>query len=276
MFNVHITETEASFRYGNLTCGIYRYRDSHKPHLHPLRTPEGHRVTVASPHDHRHHKGMMYALRSKEVNFWEEVVTLPDEVVGVMKHQAFSDIVASGEKVGFSETLHWSAEDGSIPSFNEVRDIRLQRLESGAFEWTWSTRLESLRDQELIQSQWSHDHGDGRITNYHGLGLRLRAEFGGPVGVACGHTKLILDDHETTAAEAMGTAPTSSRYEGGIDGFIPAKRAAVILSQHHGHTLYAQTELFAWMSMGPSNQSALQIREGQVLEETYTVTVEDL
>ena len=44
--------------------GLYVLDDPFKPYIHPLKTPAGHTVSLAMPHDHPHHKGSMYALRT--------------------------------------------------------------------------------------------------------------------------------------------------------------------------------------------------------------------
>ena len=123
MMTLDFSPGDVTFRLGDSVAGVYRFADEFKPHIHPLRTPRGHNVTSASPHDHKHHKALMYALRAEDVNFWEEVPTLPTEVPGVERHTGFADVVSCGPEVGFSETLRWSAQDGSLESFQEIRRI---------------------------------------------------------------------------------------------------------------------------------------------------------
>lgn len=272
MPDLSISDSCALFTHAGTVAGRYHYLDSPKPYFHPLNTPAGHCVTLASPHDHKHHKGLMYALRAEDVNFWEEWATLKTEVVGKIQHVDFSEITPTGDAAGFLETLHWSALDGSLPTFDEERRITLRVDESGSFLWEWSTRLVALRDIHLVHSQWAFPHDDGRRTNYHGLGLRLPREFGG----ATGNYRLILDGVEVDEKAAMGTSPVSARYEGSFDGIWPVPRAAVTLSQNHGHTLYAMTDYMAWMSMGPTNRKPMRLSPGDEITEHYSVRVEDL
>ena len=42
-----------------------------KPSIHPL-TLSGHPITLSSPHDHVHHRGVMFAMKVDGVNYWEE------------------------------------------------------------------------------------------------------------------------------------------------------------------------------------------------------------
>lgn len=272
MLTLTITPSEATFHGASGVAGVYHYRDSYKPFIHPLKTPLGRCVTLASPHDHKHHKGLMYALRARDVNFWEEWSTQNRESVGVINHLAFADVVANGTRVGFLEQLQWCAEDGSMASFEERRSIHLRIDTRGSYIWCWRTRLTALRDMELIHSQWANKHPDGRCTNYHGLGIRLIREFGG----ATGNHRMLLDGVETSPDEAMGARPREVRYEGSFDGIWPVARAAVTLSQNHGYTLYTMMEYIAWMSMGPTNHEPMRVTAGQTWEEKYAIRIEDL
>ena len=158
-------------------AGRYAYDDAYKPSLHPLTTPDGVTVSAFMPHDHKHHRALMYALRTPDINFWEERQTLPGEAVGRQQHQAIEPFASAGDSVGFTQTLLWSAEDGSLPTFAETRRIACSLSPVGdAFQWEWSTELTVLRDTELIMSQWSASRADGALINYHGLGLRLEDE----------------------------------------------------------------------------------------------------
>ena len=121
-------------------AGRYHHADPFKPFVHPLNSPAGHRVSLASPHDHRHHKGLMYALRIPELNFWEETATLPDETVGRERHIAFAEVRTSGREVGFTETLSWEPAAGGATVFDETRRITC-RHEGAAFIWSWETVL---------------------------------------------------------------------------------------------------------------------------------------
>ncbi len=70
--NINIEKDRVIFSQDNSVAGIYVLNDPFKPYFHPLNTPGGNPVTVASPADHRHHKGMMFSLRCADLNFWEE------------------------------------------------------------------------------------------------------------------------------------------------------------------------------------------------------------
>lgn len=271
------TPGDVVFRLGDSVAGVYRFADEFKPHIHPLRTPRGHTLTSASPHDHKHHKALMYALRAEDVNFWEEVATPPGEVPGVERHVTFADVVSRGPEVGFAETLHWAARDGSRASFDETRRVSCRHEPTlRAFVWSWSTRLVALRDLHLVQSQWSHGLPDGTKVNYHGLGVRLRRDFG---GMTRNH-ELHLDGavHREKFQSQMGARPRSVAFIGSIDETWPVERAGVRFEQPAGqdNTLYVMEDYIPFMGLGPTNRAPLRLAAGGVIEESYTVTVFDV
>ena len=116
-----------------VVAGRYHFADPFKPFVHPLRSPRGHRVSLASPHDHRHHKGLMYGLRIPGLNFWEETSTQPGEAVGRQRHLAFADLREKGGEVGLIEALAWEPVGGGPAVFDETRRLEeIARMLSGA------------------------------------------------------------------------------------------------------------------------------------------------
>ncbi|MDO8545008.1 MAG: PmoA family protein [Opitutaceae bacterium] len=261
-------------------AGRYNYTDAFKPYVHPLQSPKGHSVSLVSPHDHQHHKGLMYALRIPELNFWEERSTLPGEAVGRQRHLAFSEQRESGGEAGFTQTLSWEPAGGGEAVFEETRRISCRR-DGAAFVWTWDTTLKSRRATRLVQSQWSHKKPDGGKINYHGLGLRLRREFGGGTR----NNGLQLDDapirwNKGSArfdfTTAMGATPARATFIGSIDGIWPTPQVAVTLAQGQRNALFVMEEPFAFFTLGPSNLAERPLAAGETLREHYTVTVADV
>jgi hypothetical protein len=277
MMTLDFTLGDVSFRLGDAVAGVYRFQDEFKPHFHPLRTPRGHGVTSASPHDHKHHKGLMYALRAEDVNFWEEVGTLPAEVPGVQRHLAFEEVVSRGPQVGFAQTLRWVARDGSLSSFDETRRITCRHdPASRAFVWRWQVRLTALRPLHLVQSQWSHGLADGSRVNYHGLGIRFRRDFGGMTRNHELHVDgMVLRERFQSQ---MGLRPRKVTFIGSLDETWPVERAGVTFEQDSGqeNTLYVMEDYIPFMALGPTNRAALRVASGGVIAESYTVTVFDL
>ena len=268
-----ISDESVHFFVGTALAGRYNLNDSFKPFIHPLNTPTGRTVSCASPHDHKHHKGLMYALRTAEVNFWEEVSTQPGEQVGRQRPQGFTTVAESGEEVGFTEQLCWEAVESTVPIFLEERTIRW-RQHNAAIVWTWNTRLTAQRDLRLIKSQWSWPLSDGRKINYHGLGLRFTRSFG-----ATGNNALTLDDKTVNFKDGMGAAPRQACFTGSFDPVwpeLPGAKASVTFTQRQRNGLFVLDAPFAFMSLGPSNLEELVISPGQVLEERYEITVADV
>jgi hypothetical protein len=277
MMTLHFTPSDVSFRLGDTVAGLYRFTDEFKPHIHPLRTPRGHALTSASPHDHKHHKALMYALRAEDVNFWEEFPTLETEVPGVQKHLGFSDIISRAPRIGFTETLRWAAQDGSLASFEEERTISCRfDVATKAFIWTWQTHLTALRPLHLIQSQWSHGLPDGSKVNYHGLGLRFRRDFG---GMTRGN-ELHVDGEvfKEKFQQQMGARPKQVTFIGSLDETWPVERAGVTFRQADGqdNTLYIMEDYIPFMGLGPTNRAPLHLAAGQQIKENYEISVFDV
>jgi hypothetical protein len=250
--------------------GRYVLNDSHKPYLHPLHTPLGRSVSAAITHDHKHHKGLMYALRSRDLNFWEERSTLPGERVGRQRQTALTMGQVEGAEVSFVQQLLWAADDGDAEAFTEARFIACRALPD-RFVWTWRTRLTALRDLELIKSQWSAATPDGRTINYHGLGLRFPRSFGGMQT----SSTIAVDGESATFPDAMGTVPKAVTLTGAYDGMWPPARAGVTMRQFQRGTVFALRDPFAYLSMGPTNAEPMQIGRGEVIAETYEIEVFD-
>jgi len=253
-------------------AGRYAYADPFKPSLHPLTTPGGLTVSAFMPHDHKHHRALMYALRTPDINFWEERSTLPGEVVGRQEHRGFEAIDREGETAGLAQSLLWSAEDGSLPTFTETRHVSCSLSPAGdAFVWEWSSELTVLRDSELIMSQWSAPRRDGRLVNYHGLGLRLPREFGGSMA----DVTIRVDGLPVDVAEAMGAVPQTVEYTAAVDGYWPVRRAGIRLGQSQPNALFILKDPFAYLSLGPSNLAPRPIHRGERIVERYRIEVFD-
>lgn len=256
-------------------AGLYRLDDPFKPHFHPLCTPDGHVLTARSPHDHLHHKGLMYALRTRDLNFWEEVETLPGERVGRQRSLGLSDVKTEGEEVGFTQAVQWEGLDGSTPAFRETRQIRCREVpEATGYQWTWKADLVALRPLELIQSQWSYTLPSGSRVNYHGLGMRFRRDFGG----ATRNNRLELDGEVYTDdfSHRMGVVSRRVAYIGSLDETRPVRQAGLAMEQEGSYGVHVQSLTFPFLTLGPTNLAPLSMEEGQTLSESFIVTVFDV
>lgn len=253
-------------------AGAYVTNDPFKPYLHPLMTPKGHAVSLAVPHDHRHHKGLMYALRGTEVNFWEETPGPDGDRPGRQRHDRFSSMQDSGEVVGLDEDLTWLDSRDDTELLYERRTITCRETADGSgFDWTWSTNLTAVHEMQFVMSQWSSPDLDGAMVNYHGLGIRFRRDFG-----CTGGNQLWLDGDKTGFAAGMGRNAKTIAFDGSIDGYWPPPRARVEFRHDGANALFILQQPFAFMSLGPTNRKPLRLAAGQQMTEHYAFTVSDL
>jgi Methane oxygenase PmoA len=267
---LELTKHYVDFVSESSLAGRYWYQDSFKPHIHPLNTPDGHTLSLRSPHDHPHHKGLMYSLRAADINFWEEYATTEAEKVGHQRHDTFCELITEGEEVGFTEQLTWLASDGSLETFDEQRSLTCSYVGGAStyFRWKWSTRLVAKRDLTLTLSPWSVTNNRGHRINYHGLGLRLRRDFG-----CTGGNKLLLDGQPVSFEEALGLAPNEATFIGTLDE--TSGKAGVTIAPCASHGLFVLQSPFAFISFGPTVLGASVLRTEDTLNDSYSISVFD-
>lgn len=252
------------FTEDGLEAGCYQ-RDPAKPFLHPLRTASGHVLTLATPHDHLHHKGLMFALQTPEVSWWDEVPHPDSLTVGRQRETSLST-----NSDGLVQELVWEAVDGSHATFEERRKLNCSRVDGG-FAWSWRTTLTALRDCTLSQALHSKDHGDGRRTNYQGLSLRL------PRALAMG-SRLFVSNDRVPFGEATGASVTDVRVEGRVDPVYPSwpgPAVEVSITTPREQGLFALNQPFPYLALGPSNLRPLELAAGEILDLEYEVVVRD-
>lgn len=115
-----------------------------------------------SPWDHVHHHALMFALNVDATDFWTEV-GVPN--IGTQQPAASTPFPAGD---GFSQTLHWTAPDGTV-LLDEVRTVRVRATGSvatgDAIHWLdWQSVLTPASGRESVKLSGSH---------YFGLGLRF-------------------------------------------------------------------------------------------------------
>lgn len=257
---------QIEFREGDALAGVYQLQDPFKPHFNELRTPAGHSVTMVSPGDHRHHKGLMFALKCDDLNFWEEE---PGSGHCGIQEIRETKLLENG----FEQELLWREESGELQTYHETRTITSQHdPTNNGFVWTWGTKRTALRDHRLVKSGWTLKLEDGRQINYHGLGIRL------PWMWAYGDGKmgsLVAGEDALTDLEASGRHDASLSMWGIIDGIWQRTEARVTISQPHGFAWFALRSGFAYLSTGPTIEEELEVPTGQTFTESYTVLIQD-
>ena len=104
------------------TIATYRATQSPmRPFLRELWTPGGVQILRDSPHDHRHHHSMMFALSVDGQDFWCDV-----PVAGRQCPKPLEDVQLGGDpatlRVTFTQPLDWAAPGGTV-SLRERRTI---------------------------------------------------------------------------------------------------------------------------------------------------------
>jgi hypothetical protein len=259
----------ARFSIGAIEVGRYVLDDRYKPYLHPLRTIGGRVVTLAMPFDHPHHKGLMYALAATDVNWWEE--TGSADYVPTIGVQVQEDLSTPAPGT-IRQSLRWTAEDGTLPTFAEQRTISCAWDEAGFLRWTWSTRLDVLRDVTLRHSPAAIPDAAGKPVNYHGLGIRFPRTFGWSDQAGTN----IVDGIARSSKEIMGTRPSRAVISDFVDGEAPAARVSVRISQpSSSHAVFLLRAPFSYLSIGPSVAEPVELTRGDQIDEHYLIDVAD-
>jgi hypothetical protein len=150
--------------------------NQYKPYVRELYTLDGFNVLQDAPADHLHHHGLMYAIRVNGINFWEETAQSGHQIPrGELTREVRHDPRGRHE-ARFSQEVFWvppgavgTPDPAPFALLNEVRTITVT----------------VQPDTEEIAVQWRSDFELGpaaqEVTltgaSYHGLGLRLSAEF---------------------------------------------------------------------------------------------------
>jgi hypothetical protein len=266
---VAVGSGSARFSVGDVEVGRYVLDDRHKPYLHPLRTIGGRVVTLAIPFDHPHHKGVMYALTTTDVNWWEE--TGSADYVPTIGVQVQEEL-ATPAPGSIRQRLRWTAEDGALPTFAEERTISCAWCEDGFLRWTWSARLDVLRDVTLRHSPYAIPAADGTPTNYHGLGIRFPRTFGWSVKAGTDSADGIV----RAGAEIMGTRPTCTAISDLVDGEFPPARVSVrVIQPASKHAVFLMRTPFSYFSIGPSVAEPVELKRGDHIDEQYLIDIAD-
>ncbi len=147
---------------------VLRYRADDdvpmKPYADQLFTPKGVQILRNAPADHKHHHGLMFAVKVDGVNYWEEL----EGKSGKQVHKEYADASNATEGVdraGFVETLEWMAPNSDQPQLLEERQVQVAKTaDLGATLVLWQTRLQTPPGKDSVSLTGTH---------YHGLGMRF-------------------------------------------------------------------------------------------------------
>jgi len=158
-------ENTVSIFDGKQPVAHYRFTDvPFKPCVQQWFTPSGINVLRDSPHDHKHHHALMFAVSVDGVDFWSEAANC-----GKQQHRSLTNLgVSTGDGVTrarFTQQIDWTAPNVEKPLAAERRTIEAWTADDlDASLLVWHTHLEPAGGRESITLGGSH---------YFGLGLRF-------------------------------------------------------------------------------------------------------
>ncbi|MBU4273078.1 MAG: PmoA family protein [Planctomycetes bacterium] len=166
--DLRITQDNATVSIFDGERPVLRYRYAGvpmKPYADRLLSPAGVQVLRDSPHDHKHHHGLMFALAVDGVNFWEE----HGANSGKELHKGLRDVKAMVHdgtgRAGFVQQLDWVGPNSDKPLLIERREIAVLKAdELGATLVEWRSSLQTPPGKETMTLTGHH---------YFGLGLRF-------------------------------------------------------------------------------------------------------
>lgn len=154
---VDVTNDETTVRFSSngKPCVEYRFAGvPFKPYVSQLYTPAGVAMLRDSPHDHKHHHSLMFAVAADGVDFWSEVPKC-----GKQAHRQ----IGTG-KDSLTHQLDWTTQEGR-QGLREERTITVhQGKDLAATLLTWQCKLETPAGKDEVKLTGNH---------YFGLGVRF-------------------------------------------------------------------------------------------------------
>lgn len=244
-----------------LTVWRYTYKGVPKPFVHPFATPDGEVLSLTSPHDHIHHRGLALAWRVNGINFWEESPTQKNEAVGRILHEAWESISFENESAALSEQLAWIGPDESV-CLRERRElhVRVDPVRKAVF-CQWSSVFRPEGGDALISGYTVHSP-----ISYYGLGFRFARAL----------------DHGGTHSDSEGGLANGERarwhhYSGHLDetgtpvGVLMADSPANPSHPTSWFHISNPPAHFAFVSASPVAKDEISLRSGSELALTYAI-----
>ena len=151
---------------GNRPVFRYRYADvPMKPYADQLFSPAGVQVLRDSPFDHKHHHGLMYAVKVDGVDFWAEFNAQYGKQHGRTLNVTGATRLGDVERAGFVQELNWIGPASPKPLMVERRAIDVfKAADLGATLVQWCSCLQTPPGKDSIVVAGDH---------YFGLGMRF-------------------------------------------------------------------------------------------------------
>jgi hypothetical protein len=247
---------------------VFRYRSTGvpmKPYADQLFSPAGVQVLRDSPSDHKHHHGLMYAVKVDNVDFWAEFTSQ----YGVQRPQSLSGIKATTHdgvgQAGFVQQLNWIGPASPKPMMVERRAINVLSaadLDATLVQWCCCLQTPPGKDSIVVGG----DH-------YFGLGMRFLVSMdrGGHFFNADDKTGSIVRGDE------LLTPTKWCAYTAKADG----KTVTVAVLDHPGNlrhpaTMFTMNTPFAYMSATRNEwKQPITVKAGHPLKLCYAVALWD-
>jgi hypothetical protein len=264
----------------------YRYADvPFKPYVSQMRTPAGFEVLRDSPHDHKHHHGLMFALAADGVDFWSEKAQNGKQLSRSLDGPA---TVPGGAR--FTQRLDWVATNGTVV-LREQRSIfvhDMQVLVTGpgdglrktaviATLLTWRSRLSAGPNRETVKLTGAH---------YFGLGARFPQEMdqGGEFINSSGQAgETVRGDERLAAAKwcaysaAAPGKPFGQDSKGATLIWIDSMTFAIFddpKNPRHPARMFTMSKPFAYLSATLNLwKETMELNRGSELDLCYGVAV---
>lgn len=236
------------------------YASRPKPFFHPVRTPQGHTLSIAEPYDHLWHRGLWFTFKFVNGdNFWEERDTFGSQIVRGIPRIDHGD----PDSLTVTMALDWMPSGGLDAVMAEQRTITY-RPSVDADTYDWSTVITPNRDVEIDRTPYTKWGG------YGGLSFRGSRHW---------HVDRYLLPDGPIERLAPGTRASWCDLSGRIDGGTGLEGGLAMLD-HPGNPRYP-TPWYAGSGAGTFINAALVFHEpmslskGEELHLRYRVLVHD-
>ena len=259
-------EHNVTVHHGGEKAFSYVYDEAQfKPYVKELYSPGGVNVLLDSPADHKHHHGLMFAVKVDGVNFWEEV-----EQSGRQQPQnTIRAIQVSDEEksqISYESTINWIQSHEEEVLLNEKRSITYtipKNMDARFLSWT--SQLTLAENKSSAQLSGAH---------YHGLGMRfIRAmDENGRFFTAGAKTGTIFRGEERLIPDiwCAYAANTGGKKQVTVAMFRDPRNPG------EDTVWFTMKKPFAYLSATRAwHENAFLLRAGETLSLTYHIAVMD-
>jgi len=256
-----------AIRHGGNLLALYRFGDVPKPFFHPIFLGDGtdSPLTLASPHDHLHHRGLWFCWKFVNgQNFWEE-----KPICHRVNTRYLHVDSVSQEMVRWTSDLDWQLVTGET-LLDEHRILTIGAPEIAGdyrdftidFDLTFQSRLPEVHLSLLTVKEQSWG-------GYAGLGYR-------PARGMDAKWQLLTSNGAATTTD-KGVPARWADYSGGLDG--APKAGGVALFDHPTNLRYPppffviNPPAFGFLNPSPLFHEGVTLRDGESLNLRYRALV---